>query len=60
MSAKMGRPLSDNPRKHVVSCKLTEKELQRLDEYCGLNNTSKSEVLKKSIKPIINPESESE
>ena len=60
MSAKMGRPLSDNPRKHVVSCKLTEKELQRLDEYCELNNTSKSEVLKKSIKPIINPESESE
>lgn len=60
MSAKMGRPLSDNPRKHVVSCKLTEKELQRLDTYCELNNISKSEVLKKSIKPIINPESESE
>ena len=60
MSAKMGRPLSDNPRKHVVSCKLTEKELQRLDEYCELNNMSKSEVLKESIKPIINPKSESE
>ena len=60
MSAKMGRPLSDNPRKYVVSCKLTEKELQRLDEYCELNNISKSEVLKESIKPIINPESESE
>ncbi len=60
MSAKMGRPLSDNPRKYVVSCKLTEKELQRLDKYCELNNISKSEVLKKSIEPIINPESESE
>lgn len=60
MSAKMGRPISDNPRRHVVSCKLTEKELQRLDTYCELNNISKSEVLKKSIKPIINPESESE
>lgn len=59
MSAKMGRPLSDNPRRHVVSCKLTEKELQRLDEYCNLNNISKSEVLKRSIRTIINPESES-
>lgn len=60
MSAKMGRPLSDNPRKYVVSCKLTENELQRLDEYCEFNNMSKSEVLKESIKPIINPKSESE
>lgn len=60
MSAKMGRPLSDNPRKHVVSCKLTETELQLLDKYCELNNMSKSEVLKESIKPIINPTSESE
>ena len=59
MSAKMGRPLSDNPRRHVVSCKLTEKELQRLDEYCNLNNISKSEVVKRSIRTIINPESES-
>lgn len=60
MSAKMGRPLSDNPRRYVVSCKLTEKELERLDKYCELNNVSKSEVLKQSIKPIINPETESE
>lgn len=60
MSAKMGRPLSDNPRKYVVSCKLTKTELQLLDKYCELNNMSKSEVLKESIKPIINPKSESE
>ena len=59
MSAKIGRPLSDNPRKYVVSCKLTKEELQLLDEYCELNNMSKSEVLKESIKPIINPKSES-
>lgn len=59
MSAKMGRPLSDNPRKYVVSCKLTEAELKLLDEYCETNNMSKSEVLKESIKPIINPKSES-
>lgn len=60
MSAKMGRPLSDNPRKHVVSCKLTEQELLRLNVYCEKNNISKSDVLKSSIRHIISPESESE
>lgn len=59
MSAKMGRPLSDNPRKHVVSCKLTSDELKRLDAYCNKNNIQKSKVLKDSIEPIINPSSES-
>ena len=59
MSAKMGRPLSDNPRKHVVSCKLTNTELNNLERYCKINHMSKSDVLKQSIKTIINPESES-
>ena len=60
MSKKIGRPLSDNPRKHVVSCKLTSEELSNLDNYCVQNNISKSEVLKKSIEPIINPNQKSE
>lgn len=60
MSAKMGRPLSDNPRKHVVSCKLTAEELLNLDYYCKKNSMSKSKVLKKSIDPIINPNQKSE
>lgn len=59
MSVKMGRPLSDNPRRYVVSCKLTKSEIQRLDEYCIKNNMSKSQVLKKSISSIIDPMSES-
>lgn len=58
MSAKMGRPLSDDPRKHVVSCKLTSEELNRLDKYCLNKNTQKSKVLKDAIEPIINPKSE--
>lgn len=60
MSAKMGRPLSDNPRKHVVSCKLTDIELKNLEQYCELNHITKSDVLKQSIKAIIDPDSESE
>lgn len=60
MSKKMGRPLSDNPCRNPIGCKITDEELQRLDTYCKENNTTKSEVIKKSIAPIINPQSESE
>ena len=60
MSAKIGRPPSDDPRKKLVGIKLTEQELRLLEYYCKLNNISKSEVLKQGIQPIINPKSESE
>lgn len=60
MSAKIGRPPSDDPRKKLVGVKLTEQELRLLEYYCKLNNISKSEVLKQGIQPIINPKSESE
>ncbi len=59
MSKKMGRPLSDNPCRNPIGCKITNEELQRLNQYCIKNNTTKSDVIKKSIAPIINPESES-
>lgn len=60
MSKKMGRPLSDNPSRNPIGCKITDEELQRLEEYCKRNNITKSEVIKESIAPIIKPESESE
>lgn len=59
MSKKMGRPLSDNPCRNPIGCKITDEELQRLNEYCKENSITKSEVIKKSIAPIINPKSES-
>ncbi len=58
MSTKMGRPLSDNPRKNVVGCKLTDEELYLLEQYCLKNKTSKSKVLKNGIKPIITSKSD--
>lgn len=60
MSVKMGRPHSDEPRRNLIGCKLTDKELKLLEEYCKTNNISKSEVLKNGIDSIINPKSESE
>lgn len=60
MSKKMGRPLSDDPCRNPIGCKITDTELQRLNEYCVKNDMTKSEVIKKSIEPIINPISESD
>lgn len=59
MSKKMGRPLSDNPSRNPIGCKITDEELQRLNNYCTKVNKTKSEVIKESIQPIINPISES-
>lgn len=60
MSAKMGRPISDNPRKNPVGCKITDEEQKRLNDYCKKNNIKKSDVIRAAIKPIINPKSEIE
>lgn len=60
MLKKMGRPLSDDPCRNPIGCKITDTELQRLNEYCKKNDMTKSEVIKKSIEPIINPISESD
>lgn len=60
MSKKMGRPLSDNPCRNPIGCKITDEELQRLNEYCDLHDMTKADVIKQSIAPIINPKSESE
>ena len=60
MSGKTGRPPSDEPRNKLVGCKLTDRELRMLEYYCKINNTTKSDVLKAGIQPIIDPKSESE
>ena len=59
MAVKMGRPLSDNPRKNIVGCKLTDDELKRLNSYCKEKSKTKSDVLLEGIKTIIDPKSES-
>lgn len=58
MSTKMGRPVSESPRKHTVGCKITDEEQQRLNEFCKKNKMKKSDVVRAGIEPIINPNSE--
>lgn len=50
---RIGRPLSDNPKNNVIGCKLTNKELRKLELFCTINGMSKSEVLRNGIKNII-------
>ena len=50
---KTGRPLSDNPKNNIVGCKLTDKELKKLELFCKTNGISKSDVLRNSIEYII-------
>ena len=50
---KIGRPTVDNPKSNVIGCKLTEKELKKLELFCKENGVSKSDALRNGIKDII-------
>lgn len=58
MKKKMGRPISQTPKKNLVGCKLSDIELDRLEEYCISHNLSKSIVLRNGIKDIISENKE--
>ena len=50
---KIGRPVSQTPKRNIVGCKLTDVELERLENYCEKNHLSKSLVLRNGIINII-------
>ena len=54
MSAKMGRPLSDNPRNHKMFIRLTDEENDLLEKCCKLTNKSKAELARDGLKLITN------
>lgn len=58
MKNKMGRPISESPKRNIIGCKLTDAELERLEKYCELHKTKKSTVLRDSIKNIISDNKE--
>ena len=51
--AKMGRPVSENPKDTEVRFRLTKEENDKFENYCKLNNTTKSSVLRKFILGLI-------
>ena len=58
MKKKMGRPTTEIPKKNIVGCKLTDIELERLEQYCELHKIKKSVVLRNGIKDIISENEE--
>lgn len=58
MMKKMGRPITEVPKKNIVGCKLTDIELEKLDKYCKLHNIKKSTVLRNGIEHIISDNKE--
>ncbi len=50
MSAKKGRPASENPKDFMLRVRLDKKTLSQLNECCEAENASRSEVVRKGIK----------
>lgn len=60
MSAKMGRPLSDNPMGKRIGVRLDDNTLKTLDVCCEELNKSKSEVIRTGINLVAEKLSKSE
>lgn len=60
MSAKMGRPLSDNPMGKRIGVRIDDNTLKTLDECCEKLNQSKSEVIRTGINLVAEKLSKSE
>lgn len=60
MSAKMGRPLSDNPKGKRIGVRLDNNTLNTLDECCEKLNQSKSDIIRTGINLVADKLSKSE
>ena len=49
---KRGRPAIENPKSVRVDVRLTQEELQTLDEYCVKNEVSRPQGLRDGIKAL--------
>lgn len=54
MKAKLGRPLSDNPKNIQMRIRFSEEEMQKLEYCCKELNLNKSEIIRKGIDMIYN------
>lgn len=50
MATKMGRPLSDNPKKHKVLIRLTDEENSVLEECCKSTGKTKSDIFREGFR----------
>ena len=52
MSAKMGRPLSNNPRNNKLFIRLTDEENSDLEKCCEITEKSKAELVRDGLKLV--------
>ena len=52
MSPKTGRPKSDNPKKHLVTIRLTDDELNMLDKCSQALDVTRTELIRDQIKKV--------
>ena len=53
MTAKMGRPKSDNPKSIEVKVRIDEQTNRKISDYCDENNVSRSDVLREGINMVL-------
>lgn len=53
VSAKMGRPISNNPKKNDIKVRVDDKTHERLLKYCEDNKISKAEAIRKAINELL-------
>lgn len=50
---KAGRPKTDNPKKHNITCRLTDSEYGRLKEYTLKHNVTITDVIMNAMEEIL-------
>lgn len=50
---RVGRPNSDDPKNHIVGCRLNTQELAELEAYCKEKQITKGKVIKKGIQIVL-------
>lgn len=56
MSAKIGRPKSENPKDITVKGRIDAETNERLKEYCEKHNMTITEVIRKGIDVVLEKE----
>ena len=56
MCAKMGRPVSENPKSERIMIRATRNDRELLEECCKLTNSSQHDVIMKGIQMVYENE----
>ena len=52
MTAKMGRPIRDNPKSKKLTVRVNKETFEMLEKYCESNNVNIAEAIRHGIKHL--------